>query len=65
RSMKDAALRGSEAATYVGVGAILVCTVIVAVLLPWKPREGDSMLLAWREEPDAPEKNTEELVDTH
>ncbi|MFI5780219.1 MFS transporter [Nocardia sp. NPDC051570] len=50
-AMKVAALEGAQSASYVAVGVLLVCTLAVALLLPWKPQHGNSVLLAWREKP--------------
>ncbi|WP_280365215.1 DHA2 family efflux MFS transporter permease subunit [Nocardia wallacei] len=47
-AMKVAALEGAQAASYLAVGALLVCAVAVAALLPWKPERIESPLLAWR-----------------
>ncbi|MFF0452084.1 MFS transporter [Nocardia africana] len=44
-AMKVAALAGSTAASWAAVGALLVCAVLVAALLPWKPQRGASLLL--------------------
>ncbi|MBF6332590.1 MFS transporter [Nocardia transvalensis] len=52
-AMKAAALEGAQFASYVAVGALLVCTVAVAFLLPWKPEHGNSVLLGWRDEANA------------
>ncbi|MCM6772992.1 MFS transporter [Nocardia sp. CDC159] len=52
-AMKAAALAGAESASYVAVGALLVCAVAVALLLPWKPEQGNSVLLGWRKKTDA------------
>ncbi|WP_280474773.1 MFS transporter [Nocardia farcinica] len=51
-AMKTAALQGSHAASLVAAGAVLVCAVVVAIFLPWRPAGGDSVLLAWRERDD-------------
>ncbi|GAB2715476.1 MFS transporter [Nocardia thraciensis] len=47
-AMKVAALEGAQAASHLAVGALMVCAILVAVLLPWKPERGVSPLLAWR-----------------
>lgn len=52
-AMKVAALAGSQSASFVAVGALVVCALIVAVALPWRPEGGKSMLLAWREKEPA------------
>ncbi|MFJ4656653.1 MFS transporter [Nocardia sp. NPDC088792] len=52
-AMKVAALQGSQSASFVAVGALVVCALIVAVALPWRPEGGQSMLLAWREKEPA------------
>ncbi|WP_280357449.1 MFS transporter [Nocardia otitidiscaviarum] len=48
-AMKVAALEGSHAASMVAVGTLVVCAVIVAVALPWKPERNRSLLLGWRD----------------
>ncbi|MBF6134048.1 MFS transporter [Nocardia otitidiscaviarum] len=48
-AMKAAALEGSHAASMVAVGTLVVCAVIVAVALPWKPERNRSLLLGWRD----------------
>ncbi|WP_040854893.1 MFS transporter [Nocardia niigatensis] len=48
-AMKVAALQGAEAASYVAVGTLVVCAVIVAATLPWRPERGRSILMGWRE----------------
>lgn len=51
--MKIAVLDGFQSATYVTVGAVLVCALIVAVALPWgRNPEQRSMLLGWAEKDD-------------
>ncbi|MFD6399790.1 MFS transporter [Nocardia sp. NPDC060249] len=47
-AMKTATLQGSHTAALVASGAVVVCAAIVAVFLPWKPQEGESVLLGWR-----------------
>ncbi len=47
-AMKAAALEGAQTASYVAVGALTICVVVVALLLPWKPERGNSVLLGWR-----------------
>lgn len=47
-AMKSATLQGAHTASLVAAGAVLVCAVIVAVFLPWKPQGGESVLLGWR-----------------
>ncbi|MFJ9363090.1 MFS transporter [Nocardia sp. NPDC101769] len=48
-AMKVAAMQGAEAASYVAVGTLVVCAVIVAATLPWRPERGRSILMGWRE----------------
>ncbi|SUA76095.1 Antiseptic resistance protein [Nocardia otitidiscaviarum] len=48
-AMKVAALEGSHAASMVAVGTLVVCAVIVALALPWKPERNRSLLLGWRD----------------
>lgn len=48
-AMKVAALQGAEAASYVAVGTLVVCAVIVAATLPWRVERGGSILMGWRE----------------
>ncbi|MEU6581977.1 MFS transporter [Nocardia sp. NPDC046763] len=48
-AMKVAAMQGAEAASYVAVGTLVVCAVIVAATLPWGPERGRSILMGWRE----------------
>nr|WP_068007035.1 DHA2 family efflux MFS transporter permease subunit [Nocardia pseudobrasiliensis] len=48
-AMKAAALEGAQSASYVAVGALTICVVVVALLLPWKPERGNSVLLGWRD----------------
>ncbi|WP_306356838.1 MULTISPECIES: MFS transporter [unclassified Nocardia] len=55
-AMKVAALEGSHAASMVAVGTLVVCAVIVAVALPWKPERNRSLLLGWREAEATDEK---------
>ncbi len=53
-AMKVAAMQGASAASHVAVGVLLVTVVLVAVLLPWRPERGRSVLLGWREnDPEA------------
>ncbi|MFE3446598.1 MFS transporter [Nocardia sp. NPDC059180] len=47
-AMKAACLEGSHAASLVATGAVVVCAVVVAILLPWGITDGDSVLLGWR-----------------
>ncbi|MBB5913127.1 EmrB/QacA subfamily drug resistance transporter [Nocardia transvalensis] len=47
-AMKVAALEGAQAASYLAVGALAVCAIAVAALLPWKPERRKSVLLGWR-----------------
>ncbi|NNH76083.1 MFS transporter [Nocardia uniformis] len=51
-AMKVAALEGSHSASMVAVGTLLVCAVVVAVALPWRPEPGQSLLLGWRKSED-------------
>ncbi|MEV0464388.1 MFS transporter [Nocardia tengchongensis] len=48
-AMKVAAMQGSETASYIAVGTLVGCAVIVALALPWRPERGGSVLLGWRE----------------
>ncbi|MTE11302.1 MFS transporter [Nocardia aurantiaca] len=48
-AMKVAAMQGAEAASYIAVGTLVVCAVIVAATLPWRPERGRSILMGWRE----------------
>ncbi|GAB0101875.1 MFS transporter [Nocardia sp. JMUB6875] len=48
-AMKVAAMQGAEAASYIAVGALVVCAVIVAATLPWRVEQGESFLMGWRE----------------
>ncbi|MFD6353824.1 MFS transporter [Nocardia tengchongensis] len=48
-AMKVAAMQGSETASYIAVGTLVGCAVIVALALPWRPERGRSVLLGWRE----------------
>lgn len=48
-AMKVAAMQGAEAASYIAVGALVVCAVIVAATLPWRVEKGESFLMGWRE----------------
>ncbi|WP_306364638.1 MFS transporter [Nocardia sp. CC227C] len=57
-AMKVAALEGSHAASMVAVGTLVVCAVIVAVTLPWKPERNRSLLLGWRDAESAEEMST-------
>ncbi|WP_372477278.1 hypothetical protein [Nocardia australiensis] len=50
-AMKIAALRDSHAASLVAAGAVVVCALVVAILLPWGGQQGDSVLLGWRRTP--------------
>ncbi|MBT2270083.1 MFS transporter [Rhodococcus qingshengii] len=67
-SMKAAALEGFQLASYVTVSAALLCAIVVAVFLPWKPAGDDSVLLAWQdherdvENPSTAEEKTAEAV---
>ena len=47
-SMKAASLEGFQLASFVTVGSALTCALAVAIFLPWKRPEGESVLLAWR-----------------
>lgn len=47
-AMKAASLEGFQLASFVTVGAAMVCAVAVALFLPWRRPEGDGVLLAWR-----------------
>ncbi|MFI6870425.1 MFS transporter [Nocardia sp. NPDC050406] len=58
--MKVAALAGSHTASMVAVGTLVVAAVVVAIALPWRREEGQSLLLGWRKGDD--EKATEEKV---
>ncbi|MDV6259795.1 MFS transporter [Rhodococcoides yunnanense] len=44
-NLKTFALEGFQLASYVTVGASILCAVAVAVFLPWSPSSGDSVLL--------------------
>ncbi|MEV6772889.1 MFS transporter [Nocardia sp. NPDC051030] len=48
-AMKVAAMQGASAASHVAVGALLVSAILVAVLLPWRREQDQSILLGWRE----------------
>ncbi|QVI22124.1 MFS transporter [Nocardia tengchongensis] len=48
-AMKVAAMQGSETASYIAVGTLVGCAIIVALALPWRPERGRSVLLGWRE----------------
>ncbi|MGW4356496.1 MFS transporter [Nocardia sp. NPDC004582] len=48
-AMKVAAMQGAEAASYIAVGALVVCAVIVAATLPWRVERGSSVLMGWRD----------------
>lgn len=48
-AMKVAAMQGSETASYIAVGTLVGCAVIVALALPWRPERGGSVLLGWRD----------------
>ncbi|MFD4183967.1 MFS transporter, partial [Rhodococcus sp. NPDC058514] len=47
-AMKTAVLQGSQTASLVATGAVVVCAVIVAIFLPWAPSKENAVLLAWR-----------------
>ncbi|MGV8871829.1 MAG: MFS transporter [Rhodococcus sp. (in: high G+C Gram-positive bacteria)] len=47
-AMKAACLEGFQLASFVTVGAAMVCALVVALFLPWRRPEGDGVLLAWR-----------------
>ena len=47
-AMKAASLEGFQLASFVTVGAAMACAIAVALFLPWRPVEGDGVLLAWR-----------------
>lgn len=47
-AMKTAALEGSHAASMVAVSTLVVCAIVVAVALPWRPERSESLLLGWR-----------------
>ncbi|GAB2639234.1 MFS transporter [Prescottella soli] len=51
-TMKTAVLQGAHAASLVSAGAVVLCAVVVAVLLPWAPAAGRGAMLAWRREQD-------------
>ncbi|MVU79215.1 DHA2 family efflux MFS transporter permease subunit [Nocardia sp. ET3-3] len=48
-AMKVAAMQGAESASYIAVGTLVVCAVIVAATLPWRVEKGNSVLMGWRE----------------
>ncbi|MFE3188982.1 MFS transporter [Nocardia sp. NPDC059240] len=48
-AMKVAAMQGSTVASYIAVGALVVCAAIVAATLPWRVEKGESFLMGWRE----------------
>ncbi|WP_405133659.1 MFS transporter [Nocardia sp. NBC_01388] len=48
-AMKVAALEGSQAASYVAVGTLVVAAIVVALALPWRAERLPSVLLGWRE----------------
>ncbi|MFH5230831.1 MFS transporter [Antrihabitans spumae] len=55
-NMKVAVLDGFHIASYVTVGAVLVCAVVVAIALPWRRDAAQrSMLLGWADKPKEPE----------
>ncbi|MEU4808290.1 MFS transporter [Nocardia fluminea] len=56
-AMKAATLQGAHAASLVATVAVLVCAVIVAIFLPWRPHDGESVLLGWRDTEDAEPKS--------
>ncbi|MGA9870443.1 MAG: MFS transporter [Rhodococcus sp. (in: high G+C Gram-positive bacteria)] len=47
-AMKAASLEGFQLASFVTVGASMLCAVAVAAFLPWVRSERDGLLLAWR-----------------
>ncbi|WP_405488594.1 MFS transporter [Nocardia sp. NBC_00511] len=53
QAMKVAAMQGSHTASFIAVGALVVCSLVVALALPWRAEQGRSTLLAWREKEPA------------
>ncbi|SEK76227.1 MFS transporter [Rhodococcus maanshanensis] len=49
-AMKSAVLQGSQTASLVATGAVVVCAIIVAIFLPWAPSRENAVLLAWRKD---------------
>ncbi|MGW6377703.1 MFS transporter [Rhodococcus sp. NPDC055112] len=49
-AMKSAVLQGSQTASLVATGAVVVCAIIVAIFLPWAPSKENAVLLAWRKD---------------
>ncbi|WP_435593686.1 MFS transporter [Nocardia sp. bgisy118] len=58
-AMKSAALQGSHAASLVAAGAVVVCALIVALVLPWGAQSGESILLGWRKSAEATDDQPE------
>ncbi|MFG1782762.1 MFS transporter [Rhodococcus oryzae] len=54
-AMKSAVLQGSQTASLVAAGAVVVCAIIVAIFLPWAPSKENAVLLAWRKEEADPQ----------
>ncbi|AQA20792.1 drug resistance efflux domain protein [Rhodococcus sp. MTM3W5.2] len=53
-AMKSAVLQGSQTASLVATGAVVVCAIIVAIFLPWAPSKENAVLLAWRKDETDP-----------
>ncbi|WP_431965343.1 MFS transporter [Nocardia sp. bgisy134] len=58
-AMKSAALQGSHAASLVAAGAVVVCALIVALVLPWGAQSGESILLGWRKSAESTDDQPE------
>ena len=54
-AMKSAVLQGSQTASLVAAGAVVVCAIIVAIFLPWAPSKENAVLLAWRKDEADPQ----------
>jgi EmrB/QacA subfamily drug resistance transporter len=54
-AMKSAVLQGSQTASLVATGAVVVCAIIVAIFLPWAPSKENAVLLAWRKDEADPQ----------
>ncbi|MET4609159.1 EmrB/QacA subfamily drug resistance transporter [Rhodococcus sp. PvR044] len=54
-AMKSAVLQGSQTASLVAAGAVVVCAIIVAIFLPWAPSKENAVLLAWRNDEADPQ----------
>ncbi|MBF6061489.1 MFS transporter [Nocardia terpenica] len=54
-AMKAALLDGVQVASYATVGAVVLCALVVALFLPWRPAAGSSLLLGWATDAEPPQ----------